>query len=1117
MSTRSYQAVLSGLSSAKSKPVPLPIVDDPPLLVAVSHQSTSSDRRSAALPLSATSRNDVSYDPNPKRPANRGYGPGPMLSKEAKSARRKLTSPSTPSFTKYNAASDAANKRAECEKIQRTQQADVLFTALEESSVDSGPAPSEAHTEDTSSVSGSKKTNPHREARGKLYSTSVVKKPAVEKPVVPTPGPTSGSKRHRGSRHHKSPDTSEVASVAESIDAESVASTAVSGSTRGSGRSATRKRSKRAAPSLSPSVAPSAADSELRSVEEPTVRRTRPVTKRPGVPNWAEDQLRRAVESRDFYVSRLETDLQLLLLEVRRDGNCLPDALTVLTTGSYTPTQSSKLRAELVAYAHSRKDVHRFIHARSGKSFQDWIAHTLEDGSWFDHIHIMLMEELYEIRINVYLVGGSLMPLPCVDVAPYQAIAHRPVRALLFDSSTHLYQPLLCREGVDRLPRVHTQLLAAARRDLWRDYELPVTTLPTPPRPPTPTLALPTPAMDVSEPLYDPDVVVPRLGHRPATLSTVFPEVVPDLRASSAPQSSSSRQPPTAPDRQRPLFTTADLAPLPVVPGRAPTAAALPGSIDNLQYPHVLGQFANFQVTTSAMPVSLLQCVQPVLAAAAPPEAFLLAVHQCPGLFPNDWAALAQCDIAAYQCVAEVDAGFILRLINCLWFGYSGRGQAIAAPWPEYTVLSPRSPWYLQYRPPLDVVAVVPRQPSGFDTENLGVSQYMDKVGLTHTITKSAFPGKIRRMESLSVLAGTDRLHVLLNKAGFFAYNLVSSVLLPAAIREYTAAQLLANPHNLYPVVPVYELAWYLHKDTEDLCMRVFCFEFVSFLELPDSTGLRLAHFLPASITKTLVDGVLTHRDHWLRALEGVGASFGVLYSPAYEIQFTALVAEVRRLQLGASLSALFVESIIVNRLAAFYSFTAALDVSFTLPNDPEVYRPRELSPQRWASIMRSDLLQALRSATELHDLMFTKNVGNGPALPVPIGLRSQARQHESSSSRVSGQPAAAATTSSSHKQASQASPRSILCIPSVLHHYGLEAADCPRGSSCTYTHYTGVRGWPLHKARTAVQAAKLSSAQEESLLSKMERDPKKFPSTSDRSPTKKSPKPKVGKGSRKQ
>jgi hypothetical protein len=1042
------------------------------------------------LPLSATTRNDPRYDPNVNRPAvgrlSRGRpGPGPRLTSAKLAEYRKTVArlpKSPPPFA--TGAGTQARRAAYAQSVLRITQSSASPLASEDESVESVSSPGNTSPHQTTdglpvpiaAPTDGTRRNPDRRARGKLLPTSVSSLTAT----APSRNAYSGD--------------SEAASSAPSTPRRSrAASTPELPNKRKRGR---RSRSGEGSgtPSVAGSIASALSISSTATSARSTPKRRRRSSATPLDPpsyyDWMAEQQLSMSSRRAAFLGRLETDLHLVPVPVRRDGNSLPDALAVLTTGIFSAEESSHMRVRLASYAHSREEVQAFIDARCDRPFPQWATDTLREDTWCSHVHILLAEEIFDVRINVYLADGELVPLPPGDTTPYQVIAHRPVRALLLDAATRHYQPLVPLTGAERIADVHTQLLATARRHLWRACCLPVDLQPRHAShrdaPSGDTLV---PPVTVPQP---PDVTLPPLNQRPisrklAAAIASAPELTAPLPVYT----------PTEADRQLPLYTADDLVPSvhAAVPSQPPADAP---TVANLRYPHDAAQVVNFQRGTLLLPALLLQCFQ-LIVSPAPPDAIVLAVGRGPGMFPSSWEALALCDLAAYQLIAETDAGITLRLIQSLWFGHSGPGPARDAPWPVFTTLPSRSPWYLRYVPPPDLASMVPPIPTSVqqprDLDNLGVTQYKDNLGLVYTLTKSQYPRAVKRMEHVSVFAGTGRLPALLQKVGFFAYNLVHSIILPAAIREYVAAQTVANPHNLYPQVPVYDLAWYRHRESDDLCTRVICFEFVSFTELPDTVGLRLAHFLPTDTAVTLADGALTHRDHWLRALEGVGATYGVLYAAAFEVQFTALVADIRRHQLGVSLSPLFVEALLINRLAAFYSFASALDVWFELPSDPNLHRPRDLTPQRWSSLMRGDILHALRAATEVHDLVFTRNLGSGPTIPPPTGLRTTTRRSDSSAPRPS--PAAPSHSRPTQPAQGSASPavRSVLCVPDLLRHYGLEVAGCPRGAQCTATHYDGVRGWPFHKAQVAVQAAKLSSTQEGSLLAKMEKDTRKFPS----------------------
>jgi hypothetical protein len=159
-------------------------------------------------------------------------------------------------------------------------------------------------------------------------------------------------------------------------------------------------------------------------------------------------------------------------------GNCQFDTIAVHVFGRLARGFGGRVRKEIVNYAQERPYMWAGIAASFGKPMDEWVEYTLKNGNWGSHVHILIAEEVYDIRINVFLASGGSASVGSNEAEPlYEVIAHRPVRSVLFNEKTQHYEPLVPLSGATAIPRVGPErLLEIARRDAWAAFEPPVST-----------------------------------------------------------------------------------------------------------------------------------------------------------------------------------------------------------------------------------------------------------------------------------------------------------------------------------------------------------------------------------------------------------------------------------------------------------------------------------------------------------------------------------------------------------------------------------------------------------------------------------------------------------------
>jgi hypothetical protein len=178
----------------------------------------------------------------------------------------------------------------------------------------------------------------------------------------------------------------------------------------------------------------------------------------------------------EFATRLLERVHQLRPVPVPARGNCQFDSIAVLVFGRLARGFGGRVRKEIVEYAQERPYMWAGIAASFGKTIDEWVKYTLKNGNWGSHIHILIAEEVYDVRINVFLASGGAASVGSNEAEPlYEAIAHRPVRSILFNEKTQHYEPLVPLSGATAVPCVGPErLLEIARRDAWAAFEPPV-------------------------------------------------------------------------------------------------------------------------------------------------------------------------------------------------------------------------------------------------------------------------------------------------------------------------------------------------------------------------------------------------------------------------------------------------------------------------------------------------------------------------------------------------------------------------------------------------------------------------------------------------------------------
>ena len=803
----------------------------------------------------------------------------------------------------------------------------------------------------------------------------------------------------------------------------------------------------------------------------------------------------------------------LYLRTTARDGNCLYRAIML---GVFNDSSEQAVTALRVLIAHQVR-VDTGLRARLNleevSELDDWLCETLTDGTYGSHAHLVVAEEVLDLPIRLFVVQGARVTLAVDDAGNYKAIPNRPVQHILFDGDDHY-------SGLSSL--VQPPFLVSWTRALadWRNVT-------------GDSMDYPTLSFDRARPHEQRSgpvgvecamSVQSARAYVESAVTAAFPALHPppasfELRrlmggrpsaASVQPVPSLAAAPPVSaqPTEGRP-FTRAppaacsadhvrgapahSLAPsaLPPSPALHHTASLSDVSVDprdvSVDVPGLVWPLQERHWENFTLEQGMDGPIDPVRASCslvrhAPlvPDTVLLAAG-LPSSPPAmaSWETLPSFELAAYQVSARLtDGSLLVRFL---------RAVRHAAPypfqWPRFTTLRGAVPWFIRYRPPPPLTPAVTQS-----SDHGGSGCILDSFGAVFSTSRSQFATNINRVEPVAVLAKRDRVLQLCATKGNHAQNVCVLHLVPAAHELYCVEQLRLNPHNTRPSPPTLTLYWYSIMTVEDLGFMVFCFEFPS----PHSVtpGLSLVHFLPTAIAASLHAGTLTY-DHCLLALSGIGATYGVLYNPAYEIELEATVSAIRRLRLGEFFAAAYIESAILNCLHRMYRRTlpAERNTPFYADGDDRLWEPLLMSAEQWAGVIARSLLHVMRHLSDEGENAFRRISTRAPT-PSPIGTKAPPQPRP-----PSALPPTMSPDSMPSRAAHAASPFSAakpLCVADLLHHY-TGSAPCAAGTSCPSVHYAAIRYYPFPRAETTVRASPYPAPVQRSLLDKMKLDSVKF------------------------
>jgi hypothetical protein len=485
-----------------------------------------------------------------------------------------------------------------------------------------------------------------------------------------------------------------------------------------------------------------------RSVPPPALPRVQPAS-RPARASVSQATKRAKLAVTDSNNERQETVVNFLALlssmyaytprQVPGDGNCTFAAISKVVFNDGSPQAARQRRDELAVYANQRQDMHALIELENNMTISEWIARTLADGEWGSPMHIVLAEELYDMRILLFITGATSGPQTWDDAA-YAAIRHRPTRAVWFDPASNHYSPLARKGEEAAVCLSNSQLLAAARQGYWQarlqerqgsaaeiqqlfDAQLRIESATVAQDQSVTAQSAVGPQQPTQASVASDQLIYPGRAHvhagcsgedcahmdargqaplfaaqRPVSLPSNVPGAgtggLGNYYAHHAPAASSfdpqvSVRPvravfqPVAGNNQRSGSTTP-----------APPASFRP--VEKLVWPHKLEHFSAFQSAPKPFPPQLCVRLRAVGRPLQPGDAVVLPSQgDGPALQTLwSWEALATCHLLLYKVRAFAVEGNLLQYEALLW---SPLGQATPPVCPLHTCLSTPTSWFVTY------------------------------------------------------------------------------------------------------------------------------------------------------------------------------------------------------------------------------------------------------------------------------------------------------------------------------------------------------------------------------------------------------------------------------------
>ena len=281
-------------------------------------------------------------------------------------------------------------------------------------------------------------------------------------------------------------------------------------------------------------------------------------------------------------------------------------------------------------------------------------------------------------------------------------------------------------------------------------------------------------------------------------------------------------------------------------------------------------------------------------------------------------------------------------------------------------------------------------------------STFTDDGGFVVARAQSLSRNKIHETTPFRVLTGdTDRVNKIFKAAGtgndVFAYSE------PILTRGCTAIW-RENLHILHRGYlppgallhpPLSVLAWYAHRQhLKDLPLQIILFRWTE-LHVATTTSPRLAHLLPSDRIATLPDNQLSSWQDFVLTLHGLELTYGFYLGPSYAVCFNKIYTVVQQSQLGALLSALYLEAWLLTILA-FISDAAQAPTTHIVASNPIAYptpfMTRGFTAAQWCDLIESEFHSRIPLLTLSHSDSFVRSLTFPMRIDIPAPMGKFAR-----------------------------------------------------------------------------------------------------------------------------
>eukprot|EP00428_Durinskia_dybowskii_P076892 CAMPEP_0170362412 /NCGR_PEP_ID=MMETSP0117_2-20130122/4319_1 /TAXON_ID=400756 /ORGANISM="Durinskia baltica, Strain CSIRO CS-38" /LENGTH=653 /DNA_ID=CAMNT_0010616829 /DNA_START=72 /DNA_END=2030 /DNA_ORIENTATION=- len=423
-----------------------------------------------------------------------------------------------------------------------------------------------------------------------------------------------------------------------------------------------------------------------------------------------------------------------------RDGRCLFGSMATALGLPFSREAADAVRLSIMNYAVSRPERAEVLWKSEPdvSSLHEWYSKYVVPSEWGGHPHVLLFEELFNTRFEIY--RDDVFPF-----GPSQFGAHSyptvelPSRSAVFVDGNH-YAPLVSASSDPTPIQFGRADVAAFRRQpshpgFQCDHEG------------RPWHTVPEEVLAPLRPFFTSPVIMSPPGPSKDVPGNSFSPLPPNI-------------PMISPARSTPFMTAS--------PGVAPTTTALSLTLMGARFP----------MSPSSKPAFQARCpLEPALAAAlrltdrAPRVDDLVVVPFVEGVMdqdaPTDWSDLQRFSLAVYRVDADTSSGLAVSLQSRIY-----QPPRVNLPSPPPTgVLPGKSHWFLSYANPFAVQLVQQYVQETTDKPTASTKMYLDTFSNSHVIATHNMSKTIEQFAIINVFGGPVRMSQLLERKGYVAHN----------------------------------------------------------------------------------------------------------------------------------------------------------------------------------------------------------------------------------------------------------------------------------------------------------------------------------------------------------